>query len=130
MVLLHDMALKTCVKNSCMYAVNAKPQRINMAPFKIYTAAQPVEIFGSKLLLYGNSSFKVVNYFFKFEFINYSIKTNNIPRLTYKNQEHTAAVTVCAFSFGDEAVFGNRVLRDLSGCVVKPLKRQTTFCEE
>ena len=29
-VLFHDMAFKTCVKNSCMYAVVAKPLCINM----------------------------------------------------------------------------------------------------
>ena len=31
-VLLHDMAFKTCAKNSCMYAVVAKPLCINMEP--------------------------------------------------------------------------------------------------
>ena len=35
-VLLHDMAFKTGAKNSCMYAVAAKPLCINMEPpFKI-----------------------------------------------------------------------------------------------
>ena len=31
-VLFHDMAFKTCVKNSCMYAVVAKPLCINIEP--------------------------------------------------------------------------------------------------
>ena len=72
-VLLHDMTLKTCVKNSCTYAVHAKPLfALIWHHLKFIQPHSRLNFFGSKLLLYGNSSSKLKLYWRRYFILEYS----------------------------------------------------------